>query len=111
MQLNNSESIRLRKRGLRRNLVVAVLALAGSAQGQWIQHAKLVGMGAVGPAGQGLAVALSADGQTALVGGPYDNRSFGAAWVFTRNGEAWDLQAKLARISHEGTSKKPLLVA
>ena len=37
------------------------------------QGAKLVGTGAVGAARQGYSVALSADGNTALVGGLYDN--------------------------------------
>src|SRR5205807_10316414 len=44
---------------------------------------KLVGTGTVGNAvHEGFAVALSADGATAMVGGPFDNGSFGAAWVF-----------------------------
>ena len=41
-------------------------------------------------------MALSADGNTALVGGPADNNEFGAAWVFTRSGGVWSQQgAKL----------------
>ena len=50
------------------------------------QGSKLVGTGSIGPstAGQGYSVALSADGNTALVGGPDDNNNAGAAWVFTR---------------------------
>jgi hypothetical protein len=56
------------------------------------QGSKLVGTGAVGPAGQGVSVALSDDGNTAIVGGPYDNRSTGAVWVFTRNGSVWTQQ-------------------
>jgi hypothetical protein len=39
-----------------------------------------------------MSVALSADGNTAVVGGPYDNRSIGAAWVFTRSGAVWTQQ-------------------
>src|SRR6185369_9559039 len=51
--------------------------------GVWTQLGpKLVGTGAVGGARQGYAVALSADGTTALVGGPEDNNGMGAAWVF-----------------------------
>jgi hypothetical protein len=34
---------------------------------------------------QGSSVALSADGNTAIVGGFYDNTGAGAAWVFTRS--------------------------
>jgi len=59
----------------------------------WTQQGnKLVGTGAVGQAGKGMSVALSADGNTAFVGGPYDNRSTGAAWVFTRSGAVWTQQ-------------------
>ena len=44
----------------------------------------------------GGAVALSADGNTALIGGDFDSSSEGAAWVFTRNGTNWAQQgAKL----------------
>jgi hypothetical protein len=52
--------------------------------GVWSQQgSKLVGTGAVGQAQQGFSVALSADGTTAIVGGPWDNSLVGAAWVFT----------------------------
>jgi hypothetical protein len=55
--------------------------------GVWTQQgSKLVGTGAVGNAGQGLSVALSADGNTAIVGGRRDNSDTGAAWAFTRSG-------------------------
>jgi hypothetical protein len=44
----------------------------------------------------GVSVALSADGNTALIGGDFDNYSLGAAWVFTRSGSTWSQQgAKL----------------
>jgi FG-GAP repeat len=46
-------------------------------------EAKLVGADAVGPAEQGWSVALSADGNTAVLGGIVDNKLTGAAWVFT----------------------------
>jgi hypothetical protein len=52
-------------------------------------------MGAIGYAQQGISVALSADGNTALIGGPSDNSSLGAAWVFTRTGGVWTQQTKL----------------
>jgi hypothetical protein len=58
----------------------------------WTQQSgKLVGTGAVGASGQG-AVSLSADGDTAIVGGPYDNSDTGAAWVYTRSGGVWTQQ-------------------
>jgi antibiotic biosynthesis monooxygenase (ABM) superfamily enzyme len=59
----------------------------------WTQQgSKLVGKGAVGNAGQGIAVALSADGNTAILGGPGDNSGTGAAWVYSRNGNVWTQQ-------------------
>jgi hypothetical protein len=63
------------------------------AKGAWAQQGtKLVGTGAVGNAQQGTSVALSADGNTAIVGGPYDNTKAGAAWVYTRTNGIWSQQ-------------------
>jgi hypothetical protein len=56
------------------------------------QGGKLVGSGSVGTAYQGWGVALSSDGNTSIVGGPLDNNSLGAAWVFTRSGGLWNQQ-------------------
>lgn len=59
----------------------------------WLQQGfKLVGTGAVGQSQQGSSVAISDDGNTAIMGGPFDNGSAGAAWVFTRNGVIWSQQ-------------------
>ena len=61
--------------------------------GAWAQQGeKLVGMGAVGTPKQGSSVAISADGNTAIVGGPTDGSYIGAAWVFTRSGGVWTQQ-------------------
>jgi len=66
-----------------------------SADGSWSQQAKLVGTGAIGNPGQGSSVSLSGDGNTAVIGGPYDNLpvngsvGVGAAWVFARSGSTW----------------------
>ncbi|HTY58802.1 MAG TPA: T9SS type A sorting domain-containing protein, partial [Bacteroidota bacterium] len=61
--------------------------------GTWNQQgSKLVGAGAVGNARQGISVALSSDGNTAIVGGYIDDTLTGAAWVFTRTGGAWSQQ-------------------
>jgi hypothetical protein len=66
--------------------------------GAWSQQGpKLVGTGATDPSNvvrpeQGLRVALSGDGNTALIGGQYDNGRDGAAWVFTRSGSSWTQQ-------------------
>jgi len=56
------------------------------------QGPKLVGQGAVGAAFQGCSVALSGEGNTALVGGYGDAGRLGAVWVFTRNGKTWTQQ-------------------
>jgi hypothetical protein len=57
------------------------------------QGPKLVGSGAVGNLiQQGSSVAVSADGNTAIIGGPYDNSDVGAAWVFTRSNGVWSQQ-------------------
>ncbi len=53
------------------------------------QGAKLAGTGNTGTALQGVSVAVSADGNTAVLGGSSDNSDVGAAWVFVRNGGAW----------------------
>jgi hypothetical protein len=58
----------------------------------WSQQAKLVGMGAVGQSQLGNSVALSADGNTAVVGGASDSSGVGAVWVFTRSGSTWSQQ-------------------
>ena len=56
-----------------------------SSNGVWRQQGqKLVGTGAVGNAGEGSSVALSGDGNTAIVGGPADNFGVGAAWTFAQ---------------------------
>jgi hypothetical protein len=56
------------------------------------QGSKLVGTGATGLANQGASVAISSDGNTAIVGGYRDNNYVGAAWVFTRSGNVWSQQ-------------------
>ena len=56
----------------------------------WTQQgAKLTGRGEVGEGQFGFSVALSANGNTALIGGPNDNANAGAAWVFTHSGTTW----------------------
>ncbi len=79
----------------------------------WTQQGgKLVGTSVVGQAGQGISVALSADGDTALVGGPYDNLHTGAAWVFTRSGGIWAQQGgKLVGADAVGNAAQGVSVA
>ena len=64
--------------------------------GVWTQQGpKLVGTGSTGAPAQGWSVALSSEGNTAIVGAPFDNGNIGAAWVFTRSGGVWTQQTKL----------------
>ncbi|MCE2823037.1 MAG: hypothetical protein LW693_11505 [Saprospiraceae bacterium] len=78
----------------------------------WSQQAKLVGSGAVGVARQGISVALSADGNTAVVGGSSDNSSNGAVWVFTRTGTDWAQQGnKLVGAGGTSTAQQGTAVA
>ncbi len=61
--------------------------------GVWTQQgSKLVGTGVGTTPLQGVAVALSADGNTAAVGGNGDSSEAGATWVFTRSGGVWSQQ-------------------
>lgn len=66
--------------------------------GVWTQQGpKLIGSGAVGNgARQGSSVSLSADGNTAIVGGEGDgilpSNNTGAAWIWTRSGGTWTQQ-------------------
>jgi antibiotic biosynthesis monooxygenase (ABM) superfamily enzyme len=82
-------------------------------KGVWKQLGnKLVGTGAAGKAWQGFSVALSADGKTALVGGPGDNSNVGAAWVFSRSGAEWSQQSgKLVATDVAGSAKHGYSVA
>ena len=81
--------------------------------GSWTQQGKkLVGTGAVGKARQGMSVALSADGNTAIAGGWSDNSKTGAAWVFTRVGGAWTQQGnKLVGTDAVGSARQGTSVA
>ena len=57
---------------------------------------KLTASGETGAGDFGDSVALSSEGNTALIGGAGDNGGIGAAWVFTRSGSTWTQQgAKL----------------
>ncbi|HTK31524.1 MAG TPA: FlgD immunoglobulin-like domain containing protein [Candidatus Saccharimonadaceae bacterium] len=81
--------------------------------GAWTQQGpKLVGTGVASVAAQGWSVALSADGNTALVGGYFDNSSTGAVWVFTRSGGVWTQQGpKLVGTGAVGTASQGWSVA
>jgi gliding motility-associated-like protein len=76
--------------------------------GLWAQQGnKLVGTGNATPAVQGVSVSISADGNTALVGGYDDNNGMGATWVFVRNGSTWSQQGnKLLGTGSVGNSSQ-----
>ena len=71
---------------------------------KWQQQGpKLTGTGESGAGRVGFSVALSGDGNTALLGGPGDNAEVGAAWVFARAEEKWMQQgSKLTGTSETG---------
>ena len=81
--------------------------------GSWTQQGpKLVGTGAVGQPYQGYSVAVSADGNTALVGGFKDNLGVGAVWVWTRSGASWTQQgSKLVGTGAVGNANQGISVA
>lgn len=69
----------------------------------WSQQAQLLGTGGVASPYQGYAVALNADGTTAIVGGPNDVATLtGAVWIFTRSGSTWTQQG--GKITGPGAS-------
>ena len=95
----------------RRALFLPIVLFAGAASAQFIQQGpKLVGTGSVPPTGQGVSVAISADGNTLAVGGPADNSDTGAVWVFVRSAGSWIQQGgKLigsgaVGFAHQGSS-------
>lgn len=73
---------------------------------EWVQQAKLTPEAAASSLSYfGFSVALSADGDTAAVGGPGDgaadtsdvlNEQRGAVWVFVRSGGGWSLQQRIS---------------
>lgn len=59
----------------------------------WSQGARLTGKETSGRLGA--TVALSSNGNTALIGAGGEDAEKGAAWVFTRSGPTWERRAKL----------------
>ncbi len=75
----------------------------------WTRSAALTGEGGSGEGRFGKSVALSADGQTALIGDPSASSQHGKAWVFTHGGSGWTRAAALAdaeptHLAHFGRS-------
>jgi hypothetical protein len=62
----------------------------------WTQTATLSASDASGPFDElGYSVALSANGETALIGDPEQSEGTGSAYVFTGSGSTWTQQAEL----------------
>jgi phage gpG-like protein len=76
----------------------------------WTQQEKLTGKEEIregesaGKGELGYSVALSANNEYALIGGPGDSKQLGAAWVFLRSGTTWTQQAKLTAKAGEETN-------
>jgi hypothetical protein len=72
--------------------------------GAWTQQGeKFTGALGAKSARFGHSVSLASDGNTALIGGPFDENGRGAAWVFTRSGVIWTPTAtKLAGVDESG---------
>jgi hypothetical protein len=60
----------------------------------WSQQAKLVAADGVASDFFGQSVAISSDGNTAIIGAHYDNNK-GSAYIYIRSGTTWSQQAKL----------------
>ena len=86
----------------------------------WTQQAQLVGDCTSGCTNEGSgesaygyfgnAVALSGDGNTAVIGAPDDESGIGASWIFARSGSSWSEQSKLvadctSSCANEGTGE------
>jgi hypothetical protein len=79
--------------GISDNGYVGAVWIYTRSGGVWTQQGnKLVGTGFIGAARQGTSVALSSDGNTAIVGGSDDNNRTGAVWIYTRSGGVWTQQ-------------------
>jgi hypothetical protein len=66
----------------------------------------------VGNTNQGISVSLSADGNTAIVGGYLDNFQAGAAWVWTRSAGVWTQQgSKLVASGAVGNAQQGVSVS
>ena len=99
--------------GWRDNIGAGAVWVYTRSGGVWTQQgSKLAGTGAVGTAEQGNSVALSGDGNTAIVGGSDDNGGAGATWVYTRSGGVWTQQGgKLAGTGAAGNAEQGYAVA
>jgi hypothetical protein len=100
--------------GIGDNQIGAVWVFSRSG-GVWTQQgAKLVGTGSSGTGNpqQGSSISLSADGNTLIEGGEFDNNSIGGAWIFTRVAGVWTQQGtELVGTGFTGTPQQGNSVA
>jgi hypothetical protein len=68
---------------------VGSVAVFTFANNNWTQETALVGLGGSGFPQQGTATVLSADGNTLIISGPFDNSTAGTCWVFRRLNGNW----------------------
>lgn len=61
----------------------------------WTQQQKITPSNNIGAAVFGFSVALSADGNTAAIGGIWDSSNVGAVWIYVRSAGNWSFQQKL----------------
>ncbi|MEI7662275.1 MAG: hypothetical protein WCK34_08760, partial [Bacteroidota bacterium] len=81
------------KRKIYALVFLAGMLIPGLLMAQFAQQgSKIFGSGGDASSFQGSSVAISSDGNTAVVGGIYDNTQQGAIWIFTRNGGVWTQQ-------------------
>ena len=72
------------------NTNVGAVWIFNNVAGTWTQNGnKLLASDETGAAQFGTSVALSADGNTALIGGYEDNTGVGAVWIFKNNAGTW----------------------
>src|SRR5215831_2295769 len=93
--------------------VWAAALLLPTLHAQFLQQGpKLVGTDTAGNAAEGKSVSISADGNTAIVGGYFDSSGRGAAWVYVRVGGVWMQQGpKLVGNGSSATAGQGISVA
>ncbi len=87
-------------------IFIAIALLSPSAHARYVQQGpKLVGTTTTGAPQQGIVVAISGDGNTAIVGAPGDGVGVGAAFIFARNNGLWVQQAKFVGTNTPGNTR------
>jgi hypothetical protein len=105
---NSGTSVIVGGSGDRGNLGAVWVFVQNVSTGTWYQlGSKLVGSGSVSSnTGEASSVSITADGNTACIGGPFDNFYIGATWLFTRNSNGtWSqLGTKLIGSGYSGVN-------